>query len=295
MAGVLHSNRSLLLVQLINSQDEEILQFGIEAAWRLVVDDGDKALAVDSTNFKASFRRARALFELGDLDDAYLDATRVVEHYARNSATPNPDAVQLREEIQEALRKERHKLGQVKTARWNRATKTELVAEVTGSQLAPTAAKPRPQLRVPWADGPATAVATPAAELPTPARIAVSGGPPAPRNGGDVEKALLVTCKNDSEQQLGYVREHLQAKSVRKFWRNCPLGADLLGLLVRLLADTASDDDQDLLRAIGRAPSTATLVDMFNAEEKGALQRLQSRVGAETIAAWTMGAAGGGA
>lgn len=37
--GVLHSNRSLLLMNQIQSNDEEVLQFGSHAAWTLVVKD----------------------------------------------------------------------------------------------------------------------------------------------------------------------------------------------------------------------------------------------------------------
>lgn len=165
---------------------------------------------------------------------------------------------------------------------------TDVSASQMTSTEAPTLA--RPELRVPWAD----VVAAPVGEPPT-ARIAVFVGPSAPRSGGDVEKALLITCKNDSGRQRSYIREHLKPKSVRKFWRNCPIGADLLALLVRLLADTASTEDRELVSAIGAAPSTATLVAMFDAGEMAALKKLQDRVGVEAFVAWSTGAADGGA
>ena len=35
--GVLHANRSLLLMSAIEKDEEEVLQFGVHAAWSLVV------------------------------------------------------------------------------------------------------------------------------------------------------------------------------------------------------------------------------------------------------------------
>lgn len=129
--GVLHSNRSLLLMNQIQSNDEEVLQFGSHAAWTLVVKDIDAALRQNPSNFKASFRRAKALFELGELEQAMVDATKVVDHYARNTQVSNPEAVALRQAIQQQLKKERAKWGDKGGPRWNRAAQeASLISEV---------------------------------------------------------------------------------------------------------------------------------------------------------------------
>merc|ERR1719409_897265 len=132
MRGVLHSNRSLLLQNQILASDSAVLAFGADAAWRLVVNDADVALRENPTNFKASFRRARALLELGELEEALQDATNVVDHYASASATPNPEAAALRERILEAIKAERGKWGEKGPRRWNRSAK-DLITEVGSS------------------------------------------------------------------------------------------------------------------------------------------------------------------
>merc|ERR1712093_431685 len=132
MMGVLHSNRSLLLQHQILAGDTAVLAFGADAAWRLVVSDADVALRANATNFKASFRRARALLELGELEEALQDATNVVDHYASTSSNPNPEAAALRERILEAIKKERGKLGEKGPRRWNRSAK-DLITEVGSS------------------------------------------------------------------------------------------------------------------------------------------------------------------
>ncbi|CAE7032951.1 Iqank1 [Symbiodinium natans] len=133
LLGVLRSNRSLLLTHQIQAGDTEVLQFGADAAWSLVVKDTDAALMDNPSNFKASFRRARALFELGELDQAMADATRVVDHYARNTQVSNPEAVALRQSIMDALKKERAKWGDKGGPRWNRLVNDSgaLISEVS--------------------------------------------------------------------------------------------------------------------------------------------------------------------
>ena len=133
LLGILRSNRSLLLTQQIQAGDDEVLQFGSDAAWKLVVKDTGAALMDNPSNFKASFRRARALFELGELDQAMSDATRVVDHYARNTQVSNPEAVALRQNIMDALKKERAKWGDKGGPRWNRLVNDggALISEVS--------------------------------------------------------------------------------------------------------------------------------------------------------------------
>merc|ERR1719305_1686380 len=103
---------------MVQAGDREVLAFGADAAWRLVVSDADAALQANPTNFKASFRRARALLELGELEEALQDATNVVDHYASTTSTPNPEASALREKILEAIKKERGKWGEKGPRRW---------------------------------------------------------------------------------------------------------------------------------------------------------------------------------
>merc|ERR1712072_1265604 len=117
---------------MVQAGDAALLALGTDAAWRLVLNDADAALRDNPTNFKASFRRARALLELGELDEALQDATNVVDHYASTSSTPNPEAAALRERVLEAIKKERGKWGEKGPRRWNRSAK-DLVTEVSSS------------------------------------------------------------------------------------------------------------------------------------------------------------------
>lgn len=62
MRGILHSNRALLLLRQVDAEDKEILQYGRDAVFRLILNDSDEALLRDANNYKASYRRALALF-----------------------------------------------------------------------------------------------------------------------------------------------------------------------------------------------------------------------------------------
>mmetsp|Transcript_42638 Transcript_42638/g.110201 ORF Transcript_42638/g.110201 Transcript_42638/m.110201 type:complete len:815 (-) Transcript_42638:102-2546(-) len=290
LLGVLHSNRSLLVMSQIQDNDKEVLSFGVETAWWLVVQDADKALQADPANFKASFRRAKGRLELGELDDALADATRVVEHYELYSATSNPEAGILREKILEAVKKERRKWGERGQARWNRASAEVLVSDVTDAP--PSAgAERRTQAATPAWETDIRAMQ--AAQQQAAARrmaAAPAKMPSAPRIGGEVEKALLSTLKGDAARQITYIREHVSPTTVSRFWKRAPLGPDLLGVLVQRLADLAEEDTAlaaELLTAVGAAPSSQTQAEMFDAEERSALQRLLAKVGPETAAkAW---------
>jgi len=281
LVGTLYSNRSLLLLQQIQANDAEALKFGAEAAWNLVAKDADEALKVDANNFKASFRRARAFFELGELESALADANRVVDHYAKNSSTPNPEAAALRERILEAIQKERRKWGQKSNARWNRGTHEPLITEIgaLGGKLEPETTSADRQRQA--------ATTAPVAQrvIATPAR-----GVPPPRLGGDVEKALLITLKGDASKRLTYVKEHLTADAIRRLFRRTPLGPDLLGVLVRTLGEIATDDKalaEQLLLALADSPSAKTQAAMFDAEERSCLENLVAAVGGRAAAAWS--------
>jgi len=293
MRGVLHSNRSLLLQHQILAGDTAVLAFGADAAWRLVVNDADVALRDNPTNFKASFRRARALLELGELEEALQDATNVVDYYASSQSTPNPEAAALRERILDAIRKERGKWGEKGPRRWNRSAK-DLVTEVSSSstsKVEDTKASKDKQSKaiassMPWETKPSPgAPSTPPQCLPDASNKAL----PAPRNSSDVEKALLTTLKTNRERQLAYVREHLPVATLRRFYKRSPLGPDLLARLIRISADLAEVDAQhaeDLVCALAVAPSAKTDAAMFDAEEQDVLQRLTSRLGSKATEAW---------
>jgi len=302
LKGVLCSNRALLLLTEIDSAhaSDEVLAYGTEAAWRLVLADCDAALRVDAHNFKASYRRARALFEIGDLDSALRDATRVLEYYAESSQTSNPEAVALRERIMDAIRAERAKWGERPKTRWNKGTAEPLVAEVAGFDAsADTETRNDRREQMDWARSIATFVPTPtspsAAAAGAVKSLAATAPRPvaAPKTAGDVEKAIMTTFKGDSERQLAYVREHLGGTVMQKLFRRAPLGPDLLALLICLLGDLAAEDAPGvaaLLSALAATPSARTHAAMFDASERKALDAAIVRAGGspELVQAWAM-------
>jgi len=288
MRGVLHSNRSLLLQHQILAGESDVLAFGADAGWRLVVNDSDVALRANPTNFKASFRRARALLELGELDEALQDATNVVDYYASTSSTPNPEAAALRERILEAIKKERGKWGEKGPRRWNRSAK-DLITEISSStSKAADAAAGRERkpsaTSMPWDSNAKAGASTLPQRLPDPSSKPL----PAPRTSSDVEKMLLTTLKEPAGQ-LSYVREHLPVATLRRFYKRTPLGPDLLARLIRVSADLAQEDAEraeDLVCALAAVPSAKTDTAMFDAEEKDVLQRLTARLGPKATEAW---------
>jgi hypothetical protein len=296
MRGVLHSNRSLLLQHQIQAGDPAVLAFGADAAWRLVVGDADVALKANPTNFKASFRRGRALLDLGELEEALQDATNVVDHYASSSSTPNPEAAALRERVLDAIKKERGKWGEKGPRRWNRGAK-DLITEVSSSTvlgeegIADKENSRKSKLAaMPWdaskpASGAEAAIAAAGQRL-----AAVASKPlPAPKNSSDVEKALLTTLKKEPARQVAYVREHLPMATLQRFYKRSPLGPDLLARFICISADLAEEDAQhaeDLLCALAAFPSTKTDAAMFDAEEQETLQRLTTRFGSRATEAW---------
>lgn len=294
MRGTLHSNRSLLIEKQILEGDAALLTFGADAAWRLVVDDADLALRATPTNFKASFRRARALLELGDLDEALQDATNVVDHYASSSSTPNPEAAALREKIMNAIKVERAKWGEKGPRRWNHGS-NDLIREVGGStsstsstsNAAESAGRERNgkamPTAMPWDSKPAAGGAQVLQRLPDSSKPL-----PAPRTSSDIEKALLTTLKEPA-RQLAYVREHLPAVTLLRFYKRLPLGPDLLARLVHICAALADEDAtcaEELLCALATVPSAKTDAGMFDAGEQEVLRCLTTRFGSKAADAW---------
>jgi len=276
MLGVLYSNRSLLLLSLIQGGDRMVLSHGPEAAWNLVARDANSALAVDASNFKASYRRARALFELGELEKALVDANQVVDYYARNSSTPNPDAAALRDKILEAIQKERRKWGEKGPARWNRSG-CALVTELGGSNFLDVEVEQK--CRTPNGTAPLPRPLIPVA----PKQLA------APRTGGEIEKVLLSTLRGKPTEQLEYVKDHVSPDLIRRFFRRTPMGPDLLGALVRTLADMSTQDvdrTSEIFAAMAEVPSAKTQASMFDAEEKSCLDRVLAAVGSSAADAW---------
>lgn len=290
MSGVLHSNRSLLLQHLILAGDRAVLAFGNDAAWRLVVNDADVALKANPTNFKASFRRGRALLDLGELEEALQDATNVVDHYASTATTPNPEAAALREKILDAIKKERAKWGEKGPRRWN-AGAEQLITEVGSctSKLEHSADgkenKSRPSA-MPWDSKPAAAMPTAVMER---LANAASRPLPAPKTSSDVEKALLTTLKKEPERQVAYVREHVSVATLRRFYKCSPLGPDLLATLIRITGNLVEADKQlaeDLLCALAAAPSAKIDAGMFDDKEQEVLRKLTSCLGSKATEAW---------
>mmetsp|Transcript_60546 Transcript_60546/g.131204 ORF Transcript_60546/g.131204 Transcript_60546/m.131204 type:complete len:823 (-) Transcript_60546:106-2574(-) len=286
MAGKLHSNRSLLVMQQILAADSEVLSLGHDAAWRLVIADADEALQRDPSNFKASYRRGHALLQLGDFEEALKDATRVVEHYSHSGA-PNPDAAELRERIQEALRKERGKWGDRGPARWNRAVGgTELVTEVSTKavdmSIASWAGRRGVPGSLPWDTAPATN-SMPSQAIPRCGPRAVPA-----RSAGDVEKALLSTLRGDVEQQAAYVRD-LPVAALGRFFSRAPPGPDLLAALVQALGRIAEEDKSkagEVLDVLAKVPGVKTQAAMFDATERASLDQLVACLGPEFGVAW---------
>lgn len=287
LIGILHSNRSLLLTNQIQAEDAKVLQYGPEAAWSLVAADADAALKADAGNYKASFRRAQARFELGDFEAALADATSVVEHYSRSQAMPNPEAAALRDKILAAVKKERSKWAEQGSSRWNRGVtaSTPLIAEVSTSNQDRSSAlsMPTPAWEVKPRRSPGATTAA-----------AASRGPPAPLTGADVEKALLSTLKKDAVARMAYAKEHLTAEAIRRFYRRTPLGPDLLAAVVAALAESAAVDAHGAassFAALASTPSALTHAAMFDAAEQAALQQLLARLGPQATAAWKPAAA----
>merc|ERR1719502_2342953 len=112
---------------------------------------------------------------------------------------------------------------------------------------------------------------------------------PAPKTASDVEKALLSTLKQDPARQLAYMQEHLPVATLRRFYKRAPLGPDLLARFIRTCADLVEVDRQhaeDLVCALAAVPSSKTDAAMFDADEQGVLQRLNSCLGSRATEAW---------
>lgn len=268
LEGVLHSNRALLLQHQIDAEDKQILAFGTDVAWRLVLTEAGSGLAKNPENFKARFRQARAFFELGDFDQALSDSTIVMDHYSR-SDVPNPEAVALHKRIQEAVQKDRTKWG-VCRARWNRS-------RVWGKDVSTLLEAPARayhtsnNIKMPWEHSPA----------PRSGLVASTMRPAPPKTGSDVEKAVMVTLKGQTLEQLEYVKQHLCGDTLTRLKRT-PIGVDLLSTFVRILTVLAEEDvgrASEVLAALAATPSAKLHVEMFDAEERGAWENLLARVG----------------
>jgi len=274
----------LLLLRQVDNEDEEVLQYGRDAVFRLILNDSDEALRRDANNFKASYRRALALFELGELDEALANATKVVEHYASTSSEPNPEAVALREKVQAAIKEERKMWGQRAPRNWNRAVESMPVAEVAESQSqSQTSSSVRrvaaPEM--PWEKG---ASAKEPRQIPIVKRDVAP-----PRNSADVEKALLATLKNDESKQVEYLEKHLSSQTAKKIFKRTPLGPDLLAVLIKLLLKlTSSNKDKasEILSALGALPSASTHAAMLDALEIQALRDLVAKLGPDAEKPW---------
>jgi tetratricopeptide (TPR) repeat protein len=219
--------------------------------WDFAVRDCDMALGLDPRLYKAYYRRAYALKELGRLDAALADATKVCEHYQTQPA-PNPEAWDLRESIIAALKKETTKWKSGKQARWNKATPTRGRVDLDAE---PKKIAPR---SIPKNLGAPTA---------------------APRNYGDTERHLL------------YFRRHgggtdYPSKLTAEALKTSRWSPDAFGTLMKLLA--GCDDDAhvgELLKAA--VPDTLTWELLEEPEKACALALLERIDKVADLSSWT--------
>merc|ERR1712100_757847 len=99
---------------------------------------------------------------------------------------------------------------------------------------------------MPWDSKPGPGAAQAAALASNAQRLADAASKPlpAPRTSSDIEKALLTTLKKDPARQLAYVQEHISATALRRFYKRCPLGPDLLARFIHISAALADEDSQ---------------------------------------------------
>jgi len=247
----------------------------------LILNDSDEALRRDANNHKASYRRALALFELGELDEALENATKVVEHYANTSTEPNPEAVSLREKVQAAIKDERKMWGQKAPRNWNRGVECVPVPEVEEQKSQASTSYRR-------VEAPAMPWEKPASKEPRRIPL-VQRELAAPKNSADVEKALVTTLKNDEAKQIEYVEKHLNRQTAKKIFKRTPLGPDLLAVLIKLLlkiSASSKDNASEILSALGALPSAATHAAMLDTSELQALRELVTKLGPDAAKPW---------
>jgi hypothetical protein len=234
--AVLLSNRALVCLKL--------------SRWDFAVRDCDEALALDPRLYKAYYRRAYALKELGRLDDALADATKVCEHYQTQPA-PNPEAWDLRESIIAALKKETSKWKSGRQPKWNKATPTRGRVDFDPDQ------KKAPARAIPKTLG------APAA---------------APRNYGDTERHLL------------YFRRHgggvdYPSKLTPEALKTSRWSPDAFGTLMKLLA--ACGDDAHVAELLKAAvPDTLTWELLEDAERACAVSLLERIDKVADLSSW---------
>jgi tetratricopeptide (TPR) repeat protein len=226
--SVLLSNRALVCLKM--------------SRWDFAVRDCDRALALDPRLYKAIYRRAYALKELGRLDDALADATKVCEYYQTQPA-PNPEAWDLRESIIAALKKETNKWKTGKNnPRWNKATPTRGRVDLD----------PEPK-KVVRAAVPKTLGAPTAA----------------PRNYGDTERHLL------------YFRRHgggtdYPSKLTPEALKTSRWSPDAFGTFVKLLA--GCNDDAHVAALLKAAVPDTLTWDLLEDKERTCALALLERV-----------------
>jgi tetratricopeptide (TPR) repeat protein len=225
--AVLLSNRALVCLKM--------------ARWDFAVRDCNEALALDPRLFKAFYRRAYALKELGRLDDALADATKVCEHYQTQPA-PNPEAWDLRESIIAALKKETSKWKSGKQPKWNKATPTRGRVDFDPDQKK---AAPR---AIPKTLGAPTA---------------------APRNYGDTERHLLWFRRHGGGADYPSQLTPEALKTSR--W-----SPDAFGTLMKLLA--GCDDDAHVADLLKAAVPDSLTWDLLEDKEKACALALLERI-----------------
>jgi len=225
--AVLLSNRALVCLKL--------------SRWSFAVRDCDAALRFDPRLYKAYYRRAYALKELGRLDDALADATKVCEHYQTQPA-PNPEAWDLRESIIAALKKETSKWKTGKQARWNKATPTRgRVDDDPEPKKAVLRSIPK-NLGAPTA---------------------------APRNYGDTERHLLYFRRHGGGKEY-------PSKLTPEALKTSRWSPDAFGSLIKLLAEY--EDDAHIAALLEAAVPDTLTWELLEEKEKACALALLERI-----------------
>jgi tetratricopeptide (TPR) repeat protein len=225
--AVLLSNRALVCLKM--------------SRWSFAVRDCDAALRFDPRLYKAYYRRAYALKELGRLDDALADATKVCEHYQTQPA-PNPEAWDLRESIIAALKKETSKWKTGKQARWNKATPTRgRVDDDPEPKKAVLRSIPK-NLGAPTA---------------------------APRNYGDTERHLLYFRRHGGGKEY-------PSKLTPEALKTSRWSPDAFGSLIKLLAEY--EDDAHIAALLEAAVPDTLTWELLEEKEKACALALLERI-----------------
>lgn len=298
--SILHSNRAFAYIRL--------------RRWAEAAEDGSAALALNSQNRKARYRRALALVELGRLEAALEDA----EHVLREVSEPSSqrEASELKQRILQSLG--RGQAGAAAAGPEPLGSPSGGAAKGEASSLAPADATKRAPATsstatvapTPLAESGATTVkpapASPAGSASSPigsaeamprsvarARGAVAvrtiGTPSVPSSGPKTASELLRhfnSMKRHPDVLARYVRERVPPQLTYSLFSKAPIEPDDLATLLSALrtnaqervADFSPEVVADYLRHLLRSRNAETQFAMLSASEKQVLRELVNSV-----------------